>query len=85
MSNSGCGGIAPTFLTLILDGGEWSDLHPTHFTPQGMGLQYPLDRRLSGPQRQPRIPELDLWNPVLLNSLNFCIANAILISCYHET
>jgi hypothetical protein len=28
---SGC--IAPPFLTLALDGGEWSTLHPSRFTP----------------------------------------------------
>jgi hypothetical protein len=25
--------MAPPFLTLALDGGEWSALHPCHFTP----------------------------------------------------
>jgi hypothetical protein len=28
----GSGGIAPPFLTLALDGGEWSSLCPGHFT-----------------------------------------------------
>jgi hypothetical protein len=27
------GGIAPPLLTPALDGGEWSDSHPGHFTP----------------------------------------------------
>jgi hypothetical protein len=29
----GSGGIAPPFLTLALDGGEWSASHPCRFTP----------------------------------------------------
>jgi hypothetical protein len=29
----GSGGVAPPFLTSILDGGEWSDSSPSRFTP----------------------------------------------------
>jgi len=36
-----------TFLTLALDGGEWSASHPSHFTPW---IKTPLYRRLGGPQ-----------------------------------
>jgi hypothetical protein len=43
--------IAPLFLTSALDGGEWSATCPCCFTPGG-SPQYPLDRRLSGPQNQ---------------------------------
>jgi hypothetical protein len=35
------------FLSLALDGGEWSASRPGGFTPQ-----YPLYGRLSGPQRR---------------------------------
>jgi hypothetical protein len=39
-----------SFLTLALDGGEWSASHPGHALHQGKDPQYPLDRRLGGPQ-----------------------------------
>jgi hypothetical protein len=39
----GSGGIAPSFLTSALDGGEWSLSRPGRFTPD-------QDRRLGGPQ-----------------------------------
>jgi hypothetical protein len=38
------------FLTLTLDGGEWSAAHHSHFTPRERGPCYPLDRRLGGLQ-----------------------------------
>jgi hypothetical protein len=38
-----------TFLTSALDGGEWSATCPVLFTP-GDSPQYPLDRRLGGPE-----------------------------------
>jgi hypothetical protein len=41
--------VAPPFLTLALDGGEWSASCPGRFT-LGKESQYPLDRRLDGPQ-----------------------------------
>jgi hypothetical protein len=33
-------GIVPTFLTLALHGGEWSDSCPCHFTPWGKQLAF---------------------------------------------
>jgi len=38
------------FLTSVLEGGEWSTSHLGHFTPWGKSSEYPLDRRLVGPQ-----------------------------------
>jgi hypothetical protein len=38
------------FLTLALDGGEWSASCPCFFIP-GKESWYPTDRRLGGPQR----------------------------------
>jgi hypothetical protein len=35
---SGSGGIAPPFLTLALDRGEWSVPHPGHFTLEKQSL-----------------------------------------------
>jgi hypothetical protein len=43
------GGIAPPFLTLALDGDEWSASRLGRFTP-GKNPGYPLNRRLNGPQ-----------------------------------
>jgi hypothetical protein len=37
-------------LTSALDGGEWSALCSSHFTPREKSSWYPLDRRLGGPQ-----------------------------------
>jgi hypothetical protein len=45
------GGIAPQFLTSVLDGGEWSASRPGRFT-KGESPRYSLDRRLGGPQSQ---------------------------------
>jgi hypothetical protein len=42
------GVIAPPFVTLALDGGEWSASLPCCFTPQGKSPRYPLDRSLGG-------------------------------------
>jgi hypothetical protein len=39
-----------SFLTLALDGGEWSASCPVSVLPPGKGPQSPLDRRLGGPQ-----------------------------------
>jgi hypothetical protein len=44
------GGIAPSFLTSALDGGEWSASRSCRFTPQEKSPRYPLDRRLGRPQ-----------------------------------
>jgi hypothetical protein len=44
---SGNGGIAPPFLTSVLDGGEWSASRLGRFTP-GKIPKYPLDRKLGG-------------------------------------
>jgi hypothetical protein len=38
------------FLISALDGGEWSAQRPGHFNLWGKSPQYPLDRRLGGPQ-----------------------------------
>jgi hypothetical protein len=38
------------FLTAALAGGEWSASRPCRLTPGGNSPQYPLDRRLGGPQ-----------------------------------
>jgi hypothetical protein len=38
-----------TFLTLTLDGGEWSALLPGRALLLGKDPRYPLERRLSGP------------------------------------
>jgi hypothetical protein len=37
-------------MTLALKWGEWSASHPGHALLLGKGPQYPLDRRLGGPQ-----------------------------------
>jgi hypothetical protein len=39
-----------TFLTSVLDGVTWSAFRPGHALPLGNDPQYPLDRRLGGPQ-----------------------------------
>jgi hypothetical protein len=39
-----------SFLTSVLDGGEWSGSHSRRALPPGMDLRYPLHRRLGGPQ-----------------------------------
>jgi hypothetical protein len=41
-----------SFLTLALDGSEWSESCPSCTLPPMKGPGYPLDRRLSGPQSQ---------------------------------
>jgi hypothetical protein len=38
------------FLTSALEGGEWSASRPSSLTPRERDRQYPLDRRLGGPQ-----------------------------------
>jgi hypothetical protein len=50
----GSGGLAPPFLTLGLDGGEKSALHPGRVTPPPLREEnrYKLDKMLSGPQSQ---------------------------------
>jgi hypothetical protein len=45
-----CGGIAPPFLPLALDGDEWSSSRPRRFTPRPNRRLYPLSRKLGGPQ-----------------------------------
>jgi hypothetical protein len=50
MKTWGSGGIAPSFISLVLDGGDWSASCPIHFIPWGKNLQYPLDRRLGRSQ-----------------------------------
>jgi hypothetical protein len=40
------------FLTLALDGGEWSSSYPSCFTSGKIAAWHPLDRRLGGPQSQ---------------------------------
>jgi hypothetical protein len=42
----GSGGIAPPFLILVPDGGEWSASHSGHFTPRMRAPCYTLYRRL---------------------------------------
>jgi hypothetical protein len=42
--------ISDSFLTSALDGSEWSASLPGRTLPPGKDLQYPLDRRLGGPQ-----------------------------------
>jgi hypothetical protein len=37
------------FLTLVLDGGEWTVSRRGRFTPRAKSPRYPLDRRLGGP------------------------------------
>jgi hypothetical protein len=39
------------FLTLVLDGGEWSASRTGHFTPRESPW-YPLDRRFGGPSNR---------------------------------
>jgi hypothetical protein len=41
-----------SFLTLALDGGEWSASRSGHALPWGKDPRYPLYRRLGGPQSQ---------------------------------
>jgi len=41
-----------SFLTSALDGGEWSASRPGRALTPGKDPQYPLDRRLGGPQSQ---------------------------------
>jgi hypothetical protein len=38
------------FLIWVLDGGAWSALRPPLLYSQDMGLRYPMDRRMDGPQ-----------------------------------
>jgi hypothetical protein len=45
-------GIAPTFSTSALDGGDWSASRPRRFSPQEKSPRLPLDRLLCGPQSQ---------------------------------
>jgi hypothetical protein len=47
----GTGGIALPFLTLALDGGEWSATHLYHFTP-GERTPVPIEWKLGEPQSQ---------------------------------
>jgi hypothetical protein len=44
------GGIAPTFITSALAGGEWAASHLLRFTPGEKSPRYPLVGRLGGPQ-----------------------------------
>jgi hypothetical protein len=37
-----------TFLTFVLNGGEWLASHLGNFTPWGKSPRYPLNRRLAG-------------------------------------
>jgi hypothetical protein len=46
------GGMAPPFLTSVLDGCEWSASRPCHYTRGKRAPRYPLDRRLGGPHIQ---------------------------------
>jgi hypothetical protein len=46
----GSGGIAPSFLTSSLDGGEWSDSRPMSLYPGRKRGRYPWDRSQGGPQ-----------------------------------
>jgi hypothetical protein len=41
----GSGSIAPSFLRLVLDAGDWSASHPGGFTPRGRALP---DRWIGG-------------------------------------
>jgi hypothetical protein len=50
MKTYGGGGIAPAFLNLELDGGEWSASSPGRFISCERVPRYPLHRRLCGPQ-----------------------------------
>jgi hypothetical protein len=47
----GSGGIAPSCFASALDGGEWAPSPPGLFTSAEMP-RYPLERRVSGPQRR---------------------------------
>jgi hypothetical protein len=51
----GSGGLALQFLTLAVDGGEWSASCPCHFTSQEGSFLYPLHRKL-------HIKEKRKWN-----------------------
>jgi hypothetical protein len=51
MKTRGSGGIAPTFLTSALDGGEWSASRPCRFS-SGKGPRYQLERGLGGAQNR---------------------------------
>jgi len=42
-----------TFVNSTLQGGKWSTLSLDHFTLWGKSPQFPLSRRISGPQRWP--------------------------------
>jgi hypothetical protein len=48
----GSGGIAPPFLTSVLDGGEWSTSRHRRFTPGEIISRHLLDRRLGGSQNR---------------------------------
>jgi hypothetical protein len=46
----GSKGVAPSFLTLAIYGGEWSDSCPGSFTPEEKAAPCPLNMRLGGPK-----------------------------------
>jgi hypothetical protein len=46
----GLGGIAPTFLTSVLEGGEWSASAPAALYTRGKDSRYPFYGGLGGPQ-----------------------------------
>jgi hypothetical protein len=50
MKTCGSGRIAPVFLTVAVDGGDWSATRLCRFTPRGKSPQSPLDRSLGEPQ-----------------------------------
>jgi hypothetical protein len=43
MKTWGSGGITHVFITLVLDGGEWSASFSGHFTPKEKSPQFPFD------------------------------------------
>jgi len=51
------------FLTSAVDGGEWSASQTNHFINGVKSSQYPLDRRLGGPQSQSECDGEEKYEP----------------------
>jgi hypothetical protein len=67
-------GSAPPFLTLALDGGEWSVSCPGHFIPRE-GAWCPSDRRLGGPYS---------WSGHYAPAQNWTLTVQLVACCYTD-
>ena len=69
-----------SFLTLALNGGEWSALRPGRLFP-GKGQRYALTRRMGGPRAG-----LDVWTGVVIMlciriGVHFVVRACVLVAC----